>query len=111
MHDGDSLSVDGAEVGVFEETDEVGLGGFLEGEKSGALESHLRLGVVSDLLDDSLERKLSDEKVGGFLVSSNLSESDGSRSVSVGLLESTGTTGGALAGGLGAQVLSGSLDA
>jgi hypothetical protein len=33
-HDGDSLGVDGAEVGVFEETNEVGLGGFLEGEDS-----------------------------------------------------------------------------
>ena len=29
-HDGDSLGVDGAEVGVFEESDEVGLAGFLE---------------------------------------------------------------------------------
>ena len=31
-HDGDALGVDGAEVGVFEEADEVGLGSFLEGE-------------------------------------------------------------------------------
>ena len=29
-HDGDSLGVDGAQVGVFEEADEVGLGSFLE---------------------------------------------------------------------------------
>ena len=33
-HDSNSLGVDGSEVGVFEETDEVGLGGFLEGEDS-----------------------------------------------------------------------------
>ena len=29
-HDGDPLGVDGAEVGVLEERDEVGLGGFLQ---------------------------------------------------------------------------------
>ena len=31
-HDGDSLGVDGAQVGVLEEGDEVGLSGFLEGK-------------------------------------------------------------------------------
>ena len=34
-HDGDSLGVDGAQVGVFEEADQVGLGGFLESEDGG----------------------------------------------------------------------------
>lgn len=32
--DGDTLSVDGSEVGVFEEGDEVSLGGLLEGHDS-----------------------------------------------------------------------------
>ena len=31
-HDGDSLGVDGAQVGVFEEGDEVGFGSLLEGK-------------------------------------------------------------------------------
>ena len=31
-HDGDSLGMDGAQVGVFEERDEVGLSGFLESQ-------------------------------------------------------------------------------
>ena len=31
-HDGDALAVDGAEVGVLEETDEVGLGCLLKGQ-------------------------------------------------------------------------------
>ena len=30
-HDGDTLGMDGAEVGVLEDTDDEGLGGFLEG--------------------------------------------------------------------------------
>jgi len=38
-HDGNSLGVDGAQVGVFEEWDEVSLSSFLEGQNSGALES------------------------------------------------------------------------
>lgn len=29
LHNGDALGVDGAEVGVFEQTHEVGFGGFL----------------------------------------------------------------------------------
>ena len=31
-HDGDSLGVDGAQVGILEEGDEVGLGSFLKGK-------------------------------------------------------------------------------
>ena len=34
-HDGDALGVDGAQVGVFEESDQVGLGGFLKGHDGG----------------------------------------------------------------------------
>ena len=33
-HDGDTLGVDGAQVGVFEESYEVGFGSFLEGHDS-----------------------------------------------------------------------------
>ena len=103
-HDGDSLGVDGAQVGVFEKTNEVGLGSFLESHDGGRLESEISLEVLGDFSDESLEGKLSDEELGGFLVSSDLSESDGARSVSVWLLDSTGGRGG-LASGLGRQLL------
>ena len=62
-HDGDSLGVDGAEVGVLEERDEVSLGGLLEGEDGRALEPELLLELVGDLADESLEGELSDEEV------------------------------------------------
>ena len=101
--------MDGAKVGVFEETDEVGLGGFLEGKEGGGLESDISLAVVGDVLDDSLERKLSDQKIGGLLVLSDLSESDGTWSVSVWLLDTSGNWG-ALSGGLAGDVLSWSLN-
>ena len=103
-HDGDTLGVDGAQVGVLEETDEVGLGSFLEGKDSRALEPQVRLEVLGDLSDESLEWQLSDKKLGRLLVSSNLTKSDGSRSVSVRFLHSASRWR-ALASGLGSQLL------
>ena len=41
--------MDGAEVGVLEEADEVGLGGLLEGEDGGGLEAEVGLEVLGDL--------------------------------------------------------------
>jgi hypothetical protein len=43
---------------------------------------------------ETLEGELSDEKLGGLLVSSNLTESDGTRLVAVRLLDTTGRRGG-----------------
>ena len=103
-HDGNSLGVDGAEVGVFEKSDHVGLGGFLEGEDGGRLESKVVLEVSGDISDESLEGELSDEELSGFLELSDFSEGDGSGTESVGSLD---TTGNLLGGGLGGNVLSG----
>lgn len=86
-HDGDSSSVDGAHVGVFEQTDQVSFDGFLEGKESAALESELAAAFVSDVFDDSLERELSDQEISASLVLSDFSDGDGSRSESVSLLD------------------------
>ena len=110
-HDGDSLGVDGAEVGVLEEADHVSLSGLLESEDGGGLESEVGLGVVGDLTDESLERKLSNEELGGLLVSSDLSEGDGTGLESVGSLDAGGGTRGLASGGLVADGLSGLLGA
>jgi histone H3 len=88
-HDGDTLGVDGGKVGVLEKTDEVGLGGLLKGKNGRSLEAKISLEVLSDLTDKSLEGKLADEELGGLLVTSDLTKSDGSGSVSVGLLDTT----------------------
>ena len=92
-HDGDSLGVDGAEVGVFEKSDHVGFSGLLEGEDGGRLESKVSLEVVSDFSNESLERKLSDEEFSRFLESSDFSEGNSSWSESVSSLDSTGSWG------------------
>lgn len=101
--------MDGAEVGVLEETDEVSLSGLLEGEDSGALESEVVLELRSDLADESLEGELSDEELGGLLETSDLAESNGAGSESVGLLDTTSSDGGSLLGLLLGDVLSGGL--
>ena len=43
-HDGDPPGVDGAQVGVLEESDQVSLAGFLQSRDGGALEAQLGLG-------------------------------------------------------------------
>ena len=89
-HDGNTLGVDGAKVGVLEETDEVGLGGLLEGKDGRSLEAEVGLEVLGDLADEALEGELADEEVGGLLVTADLTESDGTGAVAVGLLDAAG---------------------
>ena len=88
-HDGHALGVDGAEVGVLEEADEVSLGRLLEGEDGGGLEPEVGLEVLGDLADEALEGELADEELGGLLVLADLTESDGTGPVAVGLLRAT----------------------
>ena len=49
--DGDTLGVDGAQVGVLEEGDEVRLDGLLEGANGGRLEAEVGLEVLGNLTD------------------------------------------------------------
>ena len=103
-HDGNALGVDGAKVGILEETNEVSLGSLLQGHDGGALEAEVGLEVLSDLTDKTLEWELADEKLGRLLVSPDLTESHSSGPVAMGLLHAAGSRGG-LASGLGSQLL------
>ena len=75
--------MDGAEVGVFEEANEVGFSGLLEGEDGGALEAKVGLEVLGDLTDEALERKLADEKLRGLLVFADLPKRNGTWAVPI----------------------------
>lgn len=75
--DGDTLGVDGAQVGVLEERDEVGLNGLLESTDGRGLEAEIGLEVLGDLTDQTLEGELADQKLSGLLVATDLTESDG----------------------------------
>ena len=57
-HDGDALGMDGAQVGVLEQANQVSLSGLLECHDSGALEAEIGLEILGDLADETLERKL-----------------------------------------------------
>ena len=103
-HDGHTLGVDGAQVGVLEQTNQVSLRGLLQSHDGRALEAEISLEVLSDLTHKTLEWQLADEKLGGLLVTTDLTQSDGSGPVTVGLLHTAGG-GCALASGLGGQLL------
>lgn len=69
--------MDGAQVGVFEERDQVGLNGLLQSADGRALEAEVGLEVLSDLTNQTLERQLADQELSRLLVATDLTESDG----------------------------------
>ena len=103
-HDSDTLGVNGAQVGIFEEANEVSLGSFLQSHDGGRLEAEVSLEILSDFTDQALEGQLADQQLGALLVSADLTQSDGAGPVTVGLLDATGR-GGRLASGFGSQLL------
>ena len=105
-HDGDSLGVDGAEVGVFEKPDQVGLAGLLESHDGGTLEAEVGLEVLGDLSDEALEGKFADEELRAFLVATDFSQSHSSGPVPVRFFDSAGGRGG-FSGSFGGELLSG----
>jgi len=102
--------MDSAKVGIFEETDEISFRCFLECGDGGGLESQFGLVILSDLADQSLEGKLSDEELSALLISSDFSKGDGSGPESMRLLDaSTLNRGGRFAGDLVGDLFAGSL--
>jgi len=93
-----------AKVGVLKEGDEVSLNGLLESADGRRLEAKIRLEVLSDFTNETLERKLADQELGRLLVTTDFSESDGTRLVAMGLLDTAGG-GSGLAGSLGCELL------
>ena len=80
-HDGDTLGVDGCQVGVLKEAHQVGLSGLLQSQHCAALEPQVGLEVLGDLTDQPLERQLADEQLSRLLVLPDLAQGDGSRPV------------------------------
>ena len=103
-HDCDTLSVDGAQVGVLEQADEVSLASLLEGHDSRALEAQVCLEVLSDFTHQTLEGELADQKLSALLVTADLSQGHGSGPVAVRFLHTPGG-GGRFPRGLGGQLL------
>jgi len=89
-HDGHTFGVDCAQVGVLEKSNKVGFAGFLEGHDGGALETQVGLEILGNFTHKTLEWQFPDEELGALLVTTDLTESDGSRPVTMGFLDSSG---------------------
>jgi hypothetical protein len=107
-HDGDTLGVDSAQVGVFEQGDQVWFRRFLESQDGSALEAQIVLKVLSDFTNETLEGELADQEVSALLETTDFTKSDSSGAVTVRLLDTT-SGGGGLASGLGRKRLAGGL--
>ncbi|XDV19092.1 hypothetical protein PO909_024659 [Leuciscus waleckii] len=103
-HDGDSLGVDGAQVGVLKQTHQISLARLLQGHDSRALEAQIRLEILSDFSHQALERQFANQQFSGFLITANLSQRHGTGPVTMRLLNATGS-GCALTGGFSGQLL------
>jgi hypothetical protein len=97
--------MNGAQVGVLEKTNQIGLASFLqhqsiisnritaffkrgtnlEGPNCGALEAHVSLELLGNFSDETLEGELADQKLGRLLITADLLESHSARSEPTGL--------------------------
>ena len=102
-HDGDTLGMDSAQVGIFEKTNQVSFGSFLESHDGTGLEPQVSLEVLGDFTDKTLEGQFADQKFSGLLVTTDLTKSHGTGTVTMGLLHTSGS-GGGFPGGLGGQL-------
>ena len=85
--------MDGTQIGVLEKTHQISLAGLLKGADGCALEAELGLEILSDFTDQTLEGQLADEKLCALLVATDLTESHGTRPVTMRLLDSPRWTG------------------
>jgi len=89
-HDGHTLGVDGAQVGVLEQANQVGLAGLLQSANGSALEPEISFEILSNFSHETLEGQFTDEELSGFLVTTDLTKSHGTGPVTMGLLHSSG---------------------
>jgi hypothetical protein len=87
------------EVGVLEEANEVSFRSLLQRDERGGGETEVVLESGGNITDKALEGELADEEISGLLVSTDLTDSDGTGTVTVRLLDTTGG-GSGLADGL-----------
>ena len=71
-----ALGVQGAEIRVLKEADELGLRRLLQREDCRRLEAEIRLHIMRNLTHKALERQFADEELRGLLLAPDLAESD-----------------------------------
>jgi len=96
--------VDGAQIGVLEETDQIGLASLLKCTDGGGLESEIGLEILRDLAHEALEGQLANEQLSALLVATDLAKRHCARAITMRLLDASGA-GCALARSLGGELL------
>jgi len=107
-HDGHTLGVNSAQVGVLEKSYQVSLAGLLKGADGCALKPEISFEILSNLSYESLEGQFANKQLGGFLVTPNFTKGHGTGTITMGFLDSSGGRS-ALPGSLGGQLFPGSL--
>ena len=74
---------------TFEQGNKVSFNSFLKGSDGRRLESEIRLEVLRDFANETLEGKLADQKFSRLLVSTDFTKCDGTRAVTMGLLDAS----------------------
>ena len=72
--EGDTLGMDGAQVGILEEPNQISLACFLKGANGSTLESQLCLEVLRNLTDQTLEGELADQQLCALLITTDLTK-------------------------------------
>jgi hypothetical protein len=90
-HDCYTLGMNGAQVCVFKQANKVCFGSLLKGKDSSTLETQVRLEVLGNFTNQTLERGLANEKVRRLLVLADFTKSNSSWAVTVGLLDASGS--------------------
>merc|ERR1719483_59723 len=96
--------MDGAQVGILEQSNQVGLGSLLKGHDSRGLETQVGLEILSDFPDQTLEWEFPDQQFSGLLIPPDLPEGNSAGTITVRFLDTSGGRG-RLAGGLGSELL------
>mmetsp|Transcript_20937 Transcript_20937/g.41891 ORF Transcript_20937/g.41891 Transcript_20937/m.41891 type:complete len:165 (-) Transcript_20937:188-682(-) len=86
-HDSYAFRVNCTKICVFEEANKIRFGGFLQGQNCCRLEPKIGFEILCYLADESLERSLPNEKLSGFLIFPNFSESNCSGTVPMGFFD------------------------
>merc|ERR1712096_161865 len=106
-HDSYPLSMNGTQVGIFEESYQVCFASFLQSTNSCTLETQVSFEILSDFTYKTLEWQFADQKLSGLLVTTNLTKSHGTWTVTMRLLD-TSSCWCTFACSLGGKLLAGS---
>merc|ERR1719328_186511 len=100
--------MDGAQVGIFEKSNQISLGCFLKSHDSARLKSQVSLEILSNFTDKSLEGQLADQKLSRLLVTTDFTKSYSTRTITMRFLDSSSGRG-RFPGSFGSQLFARSL--